>query len=315
MLAAGEVAVIANRGDIFFSVYGFIPRFEFNESVGEIPDMVKYSSWAIGRINLKNSGDELLLLDDDDNLIDAVSWGSSTFAFDPSLPGVNEGISLERRPAGFDTDSAGDWKECTNPDPGQVDLTAPTVHPSPTNTQTPIPPHTPNFVINEIHADPHSALGDANGDGEVDTTEDEFVELINDSSSTINITGWIFRDGMGVRHVFSTGSVVAPGCGIIIFGGGGPTGNFGNCLVQVASTGNLGLNDHGDVISLIDADSNVVSTYSYGAEAGYDQSITRDPDVAGDSPLIKHSTATGSGGSLFSPGTRIDGGSLAGCTK
>jgi hypothetical protein len=321
MLPAGEVVVIANRADTFYSQFSFYPHFEIHETIREVLDMLKYNSWSTGPLNLSNSGDELLLLDDEDHLVDAVSWGNSTFAFDPTIPRVIEGSSLERRPANLDTDSAGDWIENADPEPGEVDLSVPTLPPSPTNTQTPTPTPTqtalppPIFVINEIHADPHSDLGDANGDNDVDTADDEFVEIINNSAAAIDISGWMFRDYLSVRHVFPPGSEVAPGCGIIIFGGGSPTGSFGNCLVQVASSGSLGLNDHGDIVSLLNVDSQVVATYSYGPEAGDNQSITRDPDIIGVAPLVKHMTATGSAGNLFSPGNRIDGSFFSGCSK
>ena len=49
------------------------------------------------------------------------------------------------------------------------------------------------LVINEVLADPHldSLLGDANGDGIRDATGDEFVELVNDAASELNVAGWI----------------------------------------------------------------------------------------------------------------------------
>jgi hypothetical protein len=102
---------------------------------------------------------------------------------------------------------------------------------------------------------------------------------------------------------------------MVLFGGGSPSGEFGNGLVQVASSGKLGLNDHGDNVYLYDETLTVVKTLSYAEEAGYDQSITRDPDVTGGKPLVKHSLATGSGGSLFSPGTKIDGTYFPGCSN
>jgi hypothetical protein len=314
VLDAGEVVVIANRGDIFFSLYNFKPQFELNESADQIPNMTKYSLWATGPVNLNKTGDELILLDAYDQVVDAVSWGNSTAALDPPIPNVVEGSSLERRPANRDTDSAGDWLEQASPDPGLVDLTEPTLQPSPTISPTPEPIDIPNLVINEIHAKPHSYLGDANGDGDVDAFEDEFVELINNSLENLDISGWVLKVSNNVRHVFSPESSLAPGCGILIFGGGEPADNFGNFSVQVASSGNLVLNDFGDTISLFNLESDIISLYTYREEARDNQSITRDPDIIGEPPLVKHSTATGSGGSLFSPGTRIDGGLFSGCS-
>lgn len=82
--------------------------------------------------------------------------------------------------------------------------------------------------------------------------------------------------------------------------------------MQVSSTGQLGLNNTGDTVTLNNGAVNVAS-YTYGSEGGDNQSLTRDPDVTGADPLVKHSTATGSGGALFSPGTMIDGSQFPGC--
>jgi hypothetical protein len=170
-----------------------------------------------------------------------------------------------------------------------------------------------NLVINEILADPHSTLGDANYDGTVDTSEDEFVELVNNSPGSMDLSGYSIGDALDVRHTFPSGTIIEPNCGLVLFGGGVPSGSFGNSLVQVASSGKLGLNDHGDILYLYNDSSAVLKTISYSEEGGDDQSITRDPDITGGKPFVKHSLATGSGGSLFSPGTKIDGTNFPGC--
>jgi hypothetical protein len=120
LLNSGTTFLVANRADEFINRYGFSPDFELIDSDAGIPDMIRYQSWASGNISLGNSGDEILLLDETDNLIDAISWGISTFAFDPAAPDISEGNSLERVPADNDTDSAADWVDQANPDPGGV---------------------------------------------------------------------------------------------------------------------------------------------------------------------------------------------------
>ncbi|MCB1581526.1 MAG: lamin tail domain-containing protein [Xanthomonadales bacterium] len=168
-----------------------------------------------------------------------------------------------------------------------------------------------NFlVINEIQSDPDTVNGDANGDGTASTTQDEFVEIYNDTGTNFDISGWTLSDAVAVRHTFPAGSVINNGCSIVVFGGGTPTGTFGNSIVQISSTGGLGLNNGGDSVILNDGNSDVL-TEIYGADAGDNQSITRDPDVTG--VFVKHSLATGSGGSLYSPGTLIDGSQFSGC--
>lgn len=180
------------------------------------------------------------------------------------------------------------------------------------NLTVQLPPPPVQLVINEILADPDAINGDANGDGTVNTTQDEFVEIVNTAASSIDLSGWTLKDAVGVRHTFPSGSVVPSNCSVVVFAGGAPTGWFGGSLVQVASSAQLGLNNTGDTVTLNNGTSDVVS-YTYGGEGGDNQSLTRDPDVTGGEPLVKHATATGSGGALHSPGTKIDGSQFAGC--
>jgi predicted extracellular nuclease len=176
------------------------------------------------------------------------------------------------------------------------------------------PAATPAWVINELHADPASgAAGDANGDGTRSSSADEFVEIINNTGSTYDISGWTLSDASGLRHTFPANSVVADGCGVLIFGGGSPTGSFGRMPVQTASVGFLGLNNGGDTVTL-DSGIGAAAVAGYGGEGGDNQSLTLDPDITGAS-FVKHTLATGSGGTLYSPGARIDGSQFAGCPQ
>ncbi|MDX1524314.1 MAG: lamin tail domain-containing protein, partial [Anaerolineae bacterium] len=77
-LPAGQLVVIANRTDAFEAIHGFKPDYEFNDSDPAVPDMVKHINWSGGSVSLSNGGDDVLLLDFFDQVIDAVSWGSST---------------------------------------------------------------------------------------------------------------------------------------------------------------------------------------------------------------------------------------------
>lgn len=169
----------------------------------------------------------------------------------------------------------------------------------------------PPIVINEINADPDAANGDANGDGTVNTSQDEFVEIVNNTGAPLDISGWTLADGFGVRHTFPAGTVIADQCAVVVFGGGTPTGPFGGAIVQIASTGALGLNNGGDTVTLNDGSSDRAMA-SYGGEGGNNQSLTLDPDISGVG-YVEHSMASGAAGALFSPGTRINGNAFAGC--
>ena len=171
---------------------------------------------------------------------------------------------------------------------------------------------TVSLVINEFHADPASDIsGDANGDGTRDSSEDEFVELVNTGDTEIDLSGWTVSDGASLRHTFPSGSVIEAGCAAVVFGGGTPQGVFGGALIQTASTGSVGFSNGGDTITV----TNGISTFEvvYGSEGGNNQSLTLNPDVTGES-YSAHSVVPEANDALFSPGTKLDGTKFSGCT-
>lgn len=160
-------------------------------------------------------------------------------------------------------------------------------------------------VINEVLADPPDGSdGDANGDGTRNATEDEFIEVFNNSSTQLDLSGFSISDDTEVRHTFPQGTVLDPGEAVTVFGGGTPATSIPG-VVQTASGGGLSLTNGGDNVTVRDASDNVYLTFSYGGEGGDAQSLTRDPDFTGD--FVKHSNATGANGALFSPGEQVDG--------
>lgn len=157
------------------------------------------------------------------------------------------------------------------------------------------------LLINEINADPDATNGDANGDGTVNTSEDEFVEIYNSGATSIDLTDFTISDAVTVRHTFPSGTVLAPNSFITVFGGGTPTGING--IAQTASSGGLGLNNGGDSVIIANSSALVILQEDYGA-AGNNQSIARSPDFTG--AFVDHSTIV-SNPVLFSPGARNDG--------
>lgn len=146
-IVPGQVVVIANRASAFRAQFGFGPDFELVESEPGVPNMLKYSAWSTGTAYYGNTEDEALLLGPDDQLVDALSYGGSTWAFSPSVAGVKEGYSLERRPAYLDTDSAVDWVAQSQPQPGVVGPPSSTPTPTSTGTATQTPTQTPTATI------------------------------------------------------------------------------------------------------------------------------------------------------------------------
>jgi glycerophosphoryl diester phosphodiesterase len=117
----GQVVVIANQADRFYKRYGVTPDFEILNTDPLVPDMVKYTTWSSGSVNLANTGDEVLLLDAGETEVDIVSWGNSSYAFNPPVSCVEAGHSIERCPVNVDTDTAIDWRDQPNPSPGNID--------------------------------------------------------------------------------------------------------------------------------------------------------------------------------------------------
>lgn len=152
------------------------------------------------------------------------------------------------------------------------------------------------LIVNEIHADPVSSVeGDANNDGSRDGLDDEFIEIINSGNETVCLSGWTISDAMKIRHSFPVGTSLAPGETIVVFGGGAPTGNFGNSQVQSAlHSGTLSLTNSGDIITITDSHGTVEQQISWGNCAsqacqgeyitlnlGKNQSVARHPDTTG----------------------------------
>ena len=257
---------------------------------------------------IQNGAPDAVAIEFASTIIDAVSYeGDVLSVVEMSGDGLADSgsiefVSIARFPDGVDTDQ------------NNVDLSQRCTTPGKTNSadtsncSDPVPP----IVINELHADPAADIsGDANNDGVRDSGDDEFVEVVNITPGPLDVSGWTLSDGFGPRHTFPAGSVIPSQCAIVVFGGGTPTGDFGNATVQTASGGSLGLNNGGDTVTINDGVADVVSA-GYGSEGGDDQSLTRDPDIFGPA-LVRHTSAAGSGGALYSPGTRVDGSQFDGC--
>ena len=168
------------------------------------------------------------------------------------------------------------------------------------------------LILNEFLADPAAddentteVEGDANGDGVRDGSQDEFIELINSGSESMDLSGYEIHDRTGLRHTFADGSLLPAGMPYVVFGGGLPV-NIDNPLVDTASTGYIGLNNGGDLIVVKDNSGVEVIIFEYGGATPYnggaDQSLTRDPDITGD--FVLHSSTAG--GLAFTPGLKND---------
>jgi hypothetical protein len=142
-------------------------------------------------------------------------------------------------------------------------------------------PATAQLVLNELLADPAS---DWDGDGQLDTKLDEWVEVYNAGAEAVSLTSYWLRDGLGDTPHLNLFGVLQPGQTAVFYGthavawqqenGGGSSG--------------LSLNNGGDTVQLLrTSDANpdvleVVDEYAYPAHVGVDdRACGRTPDGAG----------------------------------
>lgn len=136
----------------------------------------------------------------------------------------------------------------------------------------------------------------------------EFVELVNTGTTAVNLSGWTVSDSSSVRHTFPSGTSLAAGGVIVVFGGaaGIPAGTPN---AVAASTGTLHLGNSGDTVTVKSNTGTVVdsSVFSSGLSGTDGVSANRSPDVGVGAPFVLHTALS----SLkASPGRRVNGASF-----
>jgi hypothetical protein len=176
------------------------------------------------------------------------------------------------------------------------------------------PPAVGDLVINEFLADPPpDAAGDANCDGERDSGDDEFVELVNVTDHDLDLAGVIICDDDGgtprSRFTFPVGTTLGAGQAAVVFGGGSADCDFPEMALVFVSGTNFGYNNGGDIVTVLASDSTtVLDQYAYpgdGPSGEADQSLNLNPDVTGTAYAL-HGNVPGAVG-VYSPGRRVDG--------
>tara|TARA_B110000285_G_C15074874_1_gene590147 strand:- start:46 stop:708 length:663 start_codon:yes stop_codon:yes gene_type:complete len=169
------------------------------------------------------------------------------------------------------------------------------------------------FVLNEVLYDPpDGSPGDANRDGTRGANDDEFVEFVNSSETSLDISGYMLFDADRLatntpNHEFPSNTILSPGQAVVVFGGGTPNGSFGGSLVFVSSGQVLNLNNTGDVLTVRNNNDSTIFIFDVTPLSDNpNESYTRFPDLHGD--YIQHNSANT--GTLFSPGTKLDGSSF-----
>lgn len=149
------------------------------------------------------------------------------------------------------------------------------------------------IVINEVHYNPVNSLaGDANGDGVRSSSHDEFIELVNTDTDSVNLKGFTLHDAGGIIYTFADiklGSYQA----LVIFGGGNavPISN-----VKIL-TNSLSLNNANNSVFIKNANGIMLDSMSYKTNDGVGVSLVRSPELTGS--FVAHNTINSA---LFSPG-------------
>lgn len=155
------------------------------------------------------------------------------------------------------------------------------------------PPPAAQVIINEIMANEPGS-----------STAGEFVELVNVGGSDANIGGWTISDNSSVRHTFASGTILAAGKAIVVFGGASAIpGGLTNAVA--ASTGGLSLNNSSDSVILKNG-ATTVNSFAYTSSlSGTDGvSMNRNPDASATGTFVLHTAISSLKGSA---GTRASG--------
>lgn len=124
VLGANETLVVATTAVAFFADYGRQPDFEVLETDAAVANLIDDPRWGdtAAHLQLGNAGDEVILRDPSDQIVDAIAYGAG------ALPGLvpcplvaASEHSLERYPYWLDSENcAADFRDWPFPSPGRL---------------------------------------------------------------------------------------------------------------------------------------------------------------------------------------------------
>jgi hypothetical protein len=131
-IPAGGFAILAQNNSTwkFWNIPDEVIKIELGNEIGN---------------GLDNNGDRIILRDLKGNIVDQISYEEDTSIFNPAPPldpngntyNLPDGHSLGRNPDGFDTDAARDFKDFSDPTPGQKNIVPQVVESIPSIEPTP----------------------------------------------------------------------------------------------------------------------------------------------------------------------------------
>ena len=163
-----------------------------------------------------------------------------------------------------------------------------------------------NLVLNEFMANvPPGPDGDANQDGERHYHDDEFVELVNVSDDTVDLTDVDIRNDADVRFTFPATCLDSMHAAVV-FGGieDGAEPPDGDGYRSFVSDTWFRYAMGGGRVVVDAADGHTIADITYDSHD--DGSLTLDVDLDG-TEFIHHTDAVDDDNALFSPGTCADG--------
>ncbi|MAU01552.1 MAG: hypothetical protein CL608_30815 [Anaerolineaceae bacterium] len=124
LIAPGETIVVAVAATEFFNAHTFKPDFEILATDTAVPNLIDDLNWGDPAtfLQLGNGGDEVILRDPSDQVVDVVTYGTGSY---PGVIGcatvIHLNASLERFPYDRDTDDCTfDFREWEFPSPGTL---------------------------------------------------------------------------------------------------------------------------------------------------------------------------------------------------
>ncbi|MBI5533943.1 MAG: lamin tail domain-containing protein [Deltaproteobacteria bacterium] len=104
-LAAGASYVVAASAQTYQTYFAGLPDAELGATVVSVPKMADFSVWATGSIALANTGDEVLVLDGSNTILDIATYGNVTYpGIVTKTPAPASNVVLTRDGTSSDTD-------------------------------------------------------------------------------------------------------------------------------------------------------------------------------------------------------------------